>query len=92
MTAGKPVSSVISVSGLVPASAAQMIAAGERTGRLPEVLEKIAAATDSELDDTIKAATQLIEPAMILFMGVTIGGLALALLLPIFSIANVLSG
>lgn len=92
MTSGKPVSSVVAVSGLIPASAAQMIAAGERTGRLPEVLEKIAQATDGELDDTIKAATQLIEPAMIIFMGVTIGGLALALLLPIFSIANVLSG
>lgn len=92
MTSGKPMSSVVAVSGLIPASAAQMVAAGERTGRLPEVLEKIALSADSELDDTIKAATQLIEPAMILFMGVTIGGLALALLLPIFSIANVLSG
>jgi type IV pilus assembly protein PilC len=92
MTSGKTVSSVVAVSGLIPASAAQMIAAGERTGRLPEVLEKIAHSADDELDETIRVATQLIEPAMIVFMGVTIGGLALALLLPIFSISNVLSG
>jgi type IV pilus assembly protein PilC len=92
MTSGKTVSSVVAVSGLIPASAAQMIAAGERTGRLPEVLEKIALSADDELDETIRVATQLIEPAMIVFMGVTIGGLALALLLPIFSISNVLSG
>jgi type IV pilus assembly protein PilC len=59
---------------------------------LPEVLEKIAHSADDELDETIRVATQLIEPAMIVFMGVTIGGLALALLLPIFSISNVLSG
>lgn len=91
MTSGKPMSSVVAVSELMPASAAQMIAAGERTGRLPVVLERIAATADDELDESIKTATQLIEPAMILFMGVTIGGLALALLLPIFSIANVMS-
>ena len=91
MTSGKPVSSVVCASNLIPASAAQMISAGERTGRLPEVLERISATQEVELDETIRTATQMIEPAMVVFMGVTIGGLALALLLPIFSISNVLS-
>ena len=91
MTSGKPVSSVVCASNLIPASAAQMISAGERTGRLPEVLERISATQEIELDETIRTATQMIEPAMVVFMGVTIGGLALALLLPIFSISNVLS-
>jgi len=91
MTAGKPVSSVMCASDLIPASAAQMIAAGERTGRLPEVLDRISATSEVELEETIKTATQMIEPAMVIFMGITIGGLALALLLPIFSISNVLS-
>jgi type IV pilus assembly protein PilC len=85
------VSSVVCASDLIPAGAAQMIAAGERTGRLPEVLDRISAASEVELEETIRTATQMIEPAMVVFMGITIGGLALALLLPIFSISNVLS-
>lgn len=91
MTSGKPVSSVVCASDLIPAAAAQMISAGERTGRLPEVLERISATQEVELEETIRTATQMIEPAMVVFMGITIGGLALALLLPIFSISNVLS-
>lgn len=92
MTAGKPVSTAIVQSNLIPASIASMIAAGERTGRLPEVLERVARSTEEDLDVAIKSATQLIEPAMIIFMGVTIGGIAIALLLPIFKVANIMSG
>ncbi len=92
MTAGKPVSTAIMQSDLIPASIATMISAGERTGRLPEVLERVARSTEEDLDVAIKSATQLIEPAMIIFMGVTIGGIAIALLLPIFKVANIMSG
>jgi type IV pilus assembly protein PilC len=92
MTQGKTVASVILESELIPPTTAQMIAAGERGGRLPEVLERVAAATEEDLDVAIKNGTQLIEPAMILFMGLTVGGIAIALLLPIFSVANVMSG
>ena len=90
MTAGQPVSSVMAASDLVPPSVGQMIAAGERTGRLPTVLDRVAASAEEDLETAVRSATQLIEPAMILFMGVTIGGLAIAMLLPIFSIANVM--
>lgn len=91
LTTGKTMEEVVKGSRLMPPPVAQMIAAGERTGRLPEVLEKISGATEEDLDNSIRSATQLIEPAMIIFMGVTIGGVALALLLPIFSVANVMS-
>ena len=53
---------------------------------------KIAEASESDLDNAIKNSTQYIEPAMIVFMGVTIGGLAISLLLPIFNVASVMSG
>lgn len=91
MTSGRTISEVLAVSPLIPPSVAQMITAGERTGRLPEVLERVAASSDSDLEEAIKAATQLIEPAMIIFMGVTIGGISIALLLPIFNVANVIA-
>lgn len=91
MNSGHTVSEIVSNSWLIPPPVAQMIAAGERTARLPEVLERIAQSTESEFDDAVKNATQLLEPAMIVFMGVTIGGIAIALLLPIFNVASVMS-
>lgn len=92
MTSGQTLSEVLTGSTLIPPSAGFMIAAGERTAKLPEVLGRIADTVEEELDSTIKSVTQLIEPAMIMFMGVVIGGIAVALLLPIFSIAHVMSG
>ncbi|MEM1423104.1 MAG: type II secretion system F family protein, partial [Planctomycetota bacterium] len=71
-----------------PPTVARMIKAGESTGKLPEVLERIADTVEDDLDTAIKNATQLIEPAMIIFMGATIGGIAIALLLPVFSISS----
>lgn len=91
MNSGHTVSEVVSNSWLIPAPIAQMIAAGERTGRLPEVLDRVADTTEHEFEDAVKSATQLLEPAMIIFMGVTIGGIAIALLLPIFNVASVMS-
>ncbi len=76
---------------LIPPSAGQMIAAGERTGRLPEVLEKIANVTEEDLDESIKTGTQLIEPLVIIFMGFMIGGIAIALLLPIFTMGSMMA-
>lgn len=91
MTAGHSITDAISDSPLIPPAVVQMIAAGERTGKLPEVLDRVSVAAEEDLDEAVKNATQLIEPAMIIFMGITIGGIAIALLLPIFSVANVMS-
>ncbi len=90
ITTGQTVTDVVMDSTLFPASVSQMVSAGERTGRLPAVLEKIADATEQDLDDAIKQGTQLIEPAMIIFMGATIGGIAIALLLPIFNVSSIM--
>lgn len=92
MTSGQSLSEVMSRSTLIPPATGYMIAAGERTARLPDVFTRIADSTEEELDQTIKSVTQMIEPAMIIFMGVVIGGIAVALLLPIFSVAHVMSG
>lgn len=91
LTDGKSIADVVRESSLLPPNVAQMVIAGERSGRLPEVLEKVADATEQDLDESVKTSTQLIEPAMIVFMGLTVGGIAIALLLPIFSVATAMS-
>ncbi|MBL0926403.1 MAG: type II secretion system F family protein [Phycisphaerales bacterium] len=91
MTVGRPISEAFARSAIVPRSVSQMIAAGERSGRLPDVLERIGQSSEEDLDEAVKAATQLIEPVMIIFMGTTIGGIAISLLLPIFSVANTMA-
>jgi len=87
LTTGRTLNEVVVNSHLIPPAVSQMIAAGERTGKLPEVFDAIAESAEEDLDNTIKNG-----PAMIIFMGVTIGGLAISLLLPIFNVANVMSG
>ncbi|MEM9415541.1 MAG: type II secretion system F family protein [Planctomycetota bacterium] len=77
---------------LMPRSVAQMIAAGEKAGRLGEVLHKVAAYTEEEFDEQVKNATKFIEPAMVVTMGSIIGFVAIALLLPIFQVSTVVAG
>lgn len=91
MATGRTIGEVVLKSNQLPASYAQMITAGERTGRLSDVLEKVADVSEEDLDEQIKASTQLIEPIVITFMGALIGGIAIALLLPIFSMGSVMT-
>ena len=65
-----------------------MIAAGEDTGKLDEVLEKVSTYYDGEVETSLKATTSLIEPIMISVMGVVVGTIGLALMLPIFSLSK----
>ncbi len=88
LTEGGTMAEVVQNSDLIPASVGQMIAAGERSGRLPDVLERVAEAAEHDLDEAIKTGTQMIEPIMIIVMGGLIGGMAIALLLPIFTISS----
>jgi type IV pilus assembly protein PilC len=66
----------------------QMMAVGEETGALDAMLEKVSAYYDREVDDTISTLTSLIEPILIVIMGVTVGAILIALYLPIFNIAG----
>ncbi len=91
LSEGGTMQEVVENSDLIPASVAQMIGAGERSGRLPEVLARVAESTEHDLDEAIKAGTQMIEPIMIVVMGGLIGGMAIALLLPIFTISSAVS-
>ena len=89
---GKKVQSQLSRSRLLPRSVVQMIAAGEESGKLGEVLDEISAYYAKALRDAIKAVTSLIEPVMIVLMGGVVGFIAMAIILPIFKMSNLVSG
>ncbi|MGC9455155.1 MAG: type II secretion system F family protein [Phycisphaerae bacterium] len=76
---------------LIPTTVAQMISAGERTGQLAKVMNRVAGFCESDLRSSVKAVTTMIEPLVIVLMGIVVGGIALALLLPVFNISQVVA-
>ena len=86
---GRPVAEPLSETGVFPLMVTQMIAVGEATGALDAMLGKIADFYDEEVDSAVGALTAMLEPMLILFLGVTIGGLLVAMYLPIFQLADV---
>jgi len=76
---------------LVPTTIAQMVDAGERTGKLGMVMNRIAAFCEADLRVAVKTITSMIEPVMIIIMGLIVGGIAMALLLPVFSLSKVVA-
>lgn len=89
--AGKQLSEPLFASSLVPRSVSQMLFSGEKSGKLAMVMEQVSAFAELELKEQITNMTRYIEPLMIVIMGLIIGGVALALLLPIFTISKVLA-
>lgn len=76
---------------LVPRAIAQMLASGEKSGKLGQVMDQVAGFSEEEMKEKITEMTRYIEPAMIMLMGLIIGGVALALLLPVFTISKVMA-
>jgi type IV pilus assembly protein PilC len=89
---GQTMAEPLSESGVFPAMVCQMISVGESTGALDAMLGKIADFYDEEVDQAVENLTSLIEPFMLVFLGVTIGGLVIAMYLPIFKLAGAISG
>jgi len=87
---GEQLSTPLFASTLMPRPVVQMMEAGEKSGRLGAVLIRLCDFLDDELRITVKNVTQMIEPVMIGIMGCIVGGVAIALLLPIFSISKVI--
>lgn len=85
---GKTMAEPLSDSGVFPSMVCQMIAVGESTGALDTMLSKIADFYDEEVDQAVENMTALIEPFMLVFLGVVIGGLVIAMYLPIFKMAG----
>ncbi|MDP2623546.1 MAG: type II secretion system F family protein, partial [Actinomycetota bacterium] len=87
---GESLASPLSRHEVFPPMVTHMMAVGEETGALDTMLEKVADFYDNEVDDTVNALTSLIEPLLIVVMGVAVGGILIALYLPMFNIANLI--
>jgi type IV pilus assembly protein PilC len=85
---GRTMAEPLTESGVFPPMVCSMIAVGESTGALDSMLEKIADFYDEEVDEAVNRMTEMIEPAMMCFLGVVVGGLVIAMYLPIFSMAG----
>ncbi len=86
---GKKITAALQKDTLLPRAVAQMIAAGEESGKLGEVLDEISVFYAKTLKENIKAVTSMIEPIMILVMGTVVGFIAMAIILPIFKMSQV---
>jgi len=86
---GRPIAEPLEESGVFPNMVVQMINVGESVGALDSMLEKIADFYDEEVDQAVENLTAMIEPFMMVFLGGLIGGLVVAMYLPIFKIASV---
>lgn len=87
---GKTIAEPLGESSVFPPMVVQMIGVGESTGSLDAMLNKIADFYDEEVDATVSALTSLLEPLMMVFLGVIIGGMMVAMYLPIFQMASVI--
>jgi len=85
---GKTMAEPLSESGVFPPMVVQMIAVGEATGAMDTMLNKVADFYDDEVDDAVGNLTAMMEPLLMLFLGVTVGGLVIAMYLPIFKLAG----
>lgn len=86
---GKKITAPLQKDALLPKAVVQMLAAGEESGKLGEVLDEISVYYAKALKDQIKAVTSLIEPVMILVMGAVVGFIAMAIILPIFKMSQI---
>lgn len=89
ISAGKTVSEPLEKAKIFPPMVTQMISVGEATGALDAMLGKIADFYDDEVDAAVTALTALLEPMLMVFLGVTIGFIVIAMYLPIFQLASV---
>jgi len=89
---GARLAAALEQTGVFPPLLVHMAAVGEETGKLPEMLIRVADSLDFEVDSTLGRLTTLLEPFVIIVMGVIVGGIVVAVLLPIFQINATIGG
>lgn len=85
---GNKLSRPLAESGLFPSMVTHMIDVGEESGRLSEMLVKVGDFYDGEVEQTVKGLTSMIEPLLIIFLGVVVGFIAISVMTPIFKLVN----
>lgn len=89
---GDPLSTAMSQQTVFPVMLVRMLQAGEKTGKIDEMMESIAEFYDDEVETMLSGLTSLLEPLLMVFLGVIIGGLVLCMFLPIFKMGEIVSG
>jgi len=89
---GDPMTTAMSKEKIFPPMLLRMLSAGEQTGKIDVMFEKMADFWDEEVEATLNALTSLIEPLLIVVLGVIVGGIVIAMFLPIFKLNDVVSG
>ena len=89
---GQPLATPMGQAKIFPPLVVQMTAVGEETGELENMLAKVADFFEEEVDAVVEALTSMLEPLMMVFLGGIIGGLMMALYLPVFKLGSVVSG
>ena len=89
---GESISAALGKHPVFPTMIIRMVTAGEQTGKIDVMLERISDFLDEEIETTLSGLTSLIEPILIVFLGVTVGGIAICMFLPIFKMSEIVSG
>ena len=89
---GEGISAALGKNPIFPSMIIRMLSAGEQTGNIDNMLERVADFLDEEIDNTLSGLMSLLEPLLIVFLGVVIGGMVICMFLPIFNLANIVSG
>jgi type IV pilus assembly protein PilC len=89
---GEGISNAIGKNPIFPSMIVRMMSAGEQTGNIDNMLERVANFLDEEIDTTLSGLMSLLEPILIVFLGVVIGGMVVCMFLPIFNLANIVNG
>ena len=89
---GRTITEPLKESGVFPNMVTQMIAVGEQTGAMDAMLQKIADFYEMEVDDAVKNMLTLLEPVIIAFLGATVGGIVVAMYMPMFELIAKMSG
>jgi len=84
---GESIAVPLQASGMFPPMVIQMVKVGEETGALETMLNKVADFYDAEIDNTVASLTSILEPILIVGMGIVIGAMLISLYLPIFNLA-----
>lgn len=88
---GESISAALSKHPVFPNMIIRMVTAGEQTGKIDNMLERIADFLDEEIETTLSGLTSLIEPILIVFLGVVVGGMVICLFLPIFKVSTIIN-
>ena len=89
---GEGISAALAKHPIFPTMVVRMLSAGEQTGNIDTMLERVADFLDEEIENTLSGLMSLIEPLLIVFLGIVIGGMVICMFLPIFNLANIVNG